>query len=136
VVELDQLSQPTDSCSLEIRFSCAPRILRPHVLDIANHGCIAIARGPLVYGVESVDMPEVADLRALRLPHDLKDIEVQEVKDNTFAALGLKDVVVFQTRGYVLDSAGRSRDIEMTFIPLFLWANRGPADVRVWIPQV
>ena len=31
-------------------------------------------------------------------------------------------------------NAVKAREVELTFSPYFLWANRGPSMMRVWVP--
>ena len=63
----------------------------------------------------------------------------------------LGGVVVLRHRGVVLESststqplyapqspeAPRSHgEVELTFIPYYAWANRGPSAMRVWVPYL
>ena len=33
------------------------------------------------------------------------------------------------------DGGGSAREVELRAIPYYAWANRGPSDMRVWIPE-
>jgi DUF1680 family protein len=103
----------------------------PHPLNIDNHHHVAFTRGPFVYCAETIDNPDISDLRAVRIS---KDALVRAVVDGkTFVEWGLEDVVVLKILAVVLDGTGEKR-VEVTLIPLFLWANRGNSDHRVWLP--
>jgi DUF1680 family protein len=118
--------------------------LVPHPLVHQNRGCLAVRRGPIVYALESVDHPDVPDLRLVRIdgaaalePLDMKILD--------------KPVVVIRTRGTVIEVPHEEKSsfsqenkiarthgekpVELTFVPYFAWGNRGPGDMRVWIQE-
>ncbi|KAH8903101.1 DUF1680-domain-containing protein [Coniochaeta sp. PMI_546] len=118
--------------------------LVPHPLVHQNRGCLAVRRGPIVYALESVDHPDVPDLRLVRIdgaaalePADMKILD--------------KPVVGIRTRGTVIDVPPEERSsfsqedkvarthgekpVELAFVPYFAWGNRGLGDMRVWIPK-
>jgi DUF1680 family protein len=134
VVELEQLVTADGARPLHVHFTNALRILRSHPLDSSNHACIALARGPVIYCVESVDVPDVLDLRALRVPRNLTPSDVETVHDEQLEELGVDGAVVLRLRASVLAEDGGGKTVQLKMVPLFLWANRGPADVRVWLP--
>ncbi len=82
-------------------------------------GQAAIARGPLVYCLESVDNPRI-------------DIFAAEV-----AVDALRPVDAPETLGGVTLLQGQERSGEtLTFIPYMLWANRGPSQMNVFVRLV
>jgi DUF1680 family protein len=99
----------------------------PRVRDAA--GKVALARGPLVYCVESVDHD--AALSAIVLP------EVATVHAT------VEDMVVLQAEGIAqrasdrLYSVGavRMTRVPIRAIPYFAWGNREPGDMQVWIRE-
>jgi DUF1680 family protein len=134
VVKLEQLMTTDGARPLHVDFTHAPRILRPHPLDSSNHACIALARGSVIYCVESVDVPDVLDLRALRVPRNLTSSDVETVHDEQLEELGVDGAVILRLRASALAEDGGEKTVQLKMVPLFLWANRGPADVRVWLP--
>ncbi|GLY40287.1 hypothetical protein Amsp01_063100 [Amycolatopsis sp. NBRC 101858] len=110
------------------------RIVRPHPRIDAVRGCVAVTRGPLVYCLEQADLPEGVTLEDVRIDPAAR-----------FAEGRLPDVPVTLTaRGSVeppasdeLYGAGArapGEPVELTAIPYFLWGNRTPGPMRVWIP--
>ena len=77
---------------------------------------IALIRGPLVYCLESVDNPEVDIFNAVLDP-------------NTLASEFSEDILggIWIIRGYSLNSE------PLTFIPYYLWGNRGASTMTVFI---
>ena len=121
----------------------APRLLRPDPRVDAIRGTAAVQRGPVVYCVESVDLPaglsanEVAidpagPLRDVAGPDDL-DADLVSVR-----ALGRRVALPEPAAWpYALDRlASLEEPIDLTLIPYHRWSNRGPSTMRVWIPVV
>jgi DUF1680 family protein len=118
-----------------------PRLIEPHPAIEATRGCLAIERGPLVYCIEQADQRDapVAEL----------EIDPARSLESRWAPELLEGVVVVRAPGFRVDAAAwkdrlyrpfrpgaaaRQR-ADLTAIPYFAWANRGPGAMRVWIPQ-
>jgi uncharacterized protein len=116
-----------------------PRVLAAHPRVDAVRGCVAWARGPIVYCLEQHDQPDGVALEDIRVAAGTAPRAVAHS-----AVPGVPVVLVGQ--GYVADADGRGlyaegvpaaadgEPVEVTAIPYFRWANRGPAPMRVWIP--
>ena len=112
----------------------------------AVRGCLAVERGPLVYAVEQVDQPEDVVVDDLHV-----DPDGPTAADHRPALLGGVTVVTARGRadrhvaadrpyhepnqdhGQAQQAAGR--DVELTAVPYFSWANRGAGPMRVWLPR-
>ncbi len=92
------------------------RVRTTHPRVKATRGMVAVSRGPLVYCLESVDNPGV-DVFGVRLdPESLR----AEFDEGLFGG-----TVVLR---------GRSTDgLPLTFIPYFLWGNRGNSKMTVYV---
>jgi len=116
--------------------------VRPTAVAVENRGCVALARGPLLYCAEQVDNPGM-DLRDMILP------PAADVVPEYRADL-LDGVVVLRAESAVNppDPAWAERlyrtarpglptpelPVDATFVPYYAWANREPGSMRVWIP--
>jgi DUF1680 family protein len=113
------------------------RAILPHPRIDAARGCIALARGPIVYCLEQVDQSTL-----------LEDIHVAAATLPE-AIVGADGVVVLAGKGYnvppttpeIYTDAGTTtvraaREVDLTAVPYFRWGNRGPNAMRVWIPTV
>jgi DUF1680 family protein len=125
----------------ELELPMAPRLIEAHPSIESTRGCLAIERGPLVYCLEQHDQSApIADLRL----DSLGPLAVRWAPDL------LDGVVVVTARGRRVDNSswhgqlyrplgsaplGASEPVELSAIPYFAWANRGPAAMRVWIPR-
>ena len=109
-----------------------PRLTDPHPRVDAVRDTLAIERGPLVYCLETADLPGDTVLEDVRIDPDAR------LDDEDRADLG--DGVVGVAAAGVARGAGRGPDpagtpVTLRAIPYHLWANREPAGMRVWIPR-
>jgi uncharacterized protein len=111
-----------------------PRIVSPHPRIDAVRGCVALARGPLVYALEQADLPAGVTLEDVRIdpaaPIATGRLPLIPVTLTARGAIERSESdelyrATFETRGTPL---------ELTAIPYLLWGNRTPGAMRVWIP--
>jgi DUF1680 family protein len=97
----------------------------------ADRGKVAWQCGPIVYCLEWPDNPGL-DLRKLRLS-DTTPLEAE------FAPDLLGGVVAVKGRAIVEDTLEDGRvgesATDITAIPYYAWANRGPGQMAVWLPR-
>ncbi|WP_158845961.1 glycoside hydrolase family 127 protein [Saccharothrix deserti] len=111
------------------------RVVTAHPRVDAVRGCVALARGPLVYCVEQADLPA--------------DVVLEDVRIDPAAAVVETDLpavpVTLTAHGTVVPPGGDdlyrtdmpehdATPLSLTAIPYFLWGNRAPGPMRVWIP--
>ncbi|MCI0583056.1 MAG: glycoside hydrolase family 127 protein [Chloroflexi bacterium] len=94
----------------------------------AIRGCLALERGPLVYCVESADLPDGVDLEEIALAPDTRPT----ASPRPDVAAGLIGISAPAVRGAA--EQGANAPIDVAAIPYFAWANRGPGAMRVWLP--
>ena len=98
---------------------------------VADRGRIALQRGPIVFCAEWPDTPN-GKVRKLLLPDE------QPLTTRFDPAL-LNGVQVIEGKGYNVTTnefghtVKRLQDFKV--IPYFAWANRGPGEMIVWIPN-
>ena len=114
----------------------------PAVLVEANslveeaRGQAAVRRGPVVYCLESPDLPG-ASIFDVALPID---VDLRPVKTTIDGA----PLVVLEGKARLLPESGGTalyheiskapaREEKLRLIPYFAWANRGPSDMSVWL---
>jgi DUF1680 family protein len=77
---------------------------------------VTVTRGPLVYCLESTDHPNV---------------DIFNVKVDTASLRPIFDPSLL---GGIMKIEGKSQDGQsLTFIPYFLWGNRGESTMTVWV---
>jgi DUF1680 family protein len=121
------------------------RVTRPEPRVDAVRGCVAIERGPLVYCVETADLPPGVELEDIRFDGRREPSTVARA-DLGDAVVGVKvPIVVPATSGRsAAEPAVKRPDPEgtdgpadnttMDAVPYFAWGNRRVEAMRVWIP--
>ena len=128
-----------DIVDLELPMSA--RLVEAHPLVEETRNQVAIERGPIVYSLESPDLPggvRVQDV-AIRADAALKD---------RFDAVLLGGVTIIETTGLATPPADWSamlyrplqvkstQQIALRLIPYYAWSNRGPSEMTVWLPVI
>ena len=111
------------------------RVVAAHPRVDAVRGCVALTRGPLVYCVEQADLPADVVLEDVRIDPtasvtrtDLPDVPVALTARG--AVVPPDDDALYRTRA----PEHAATAIDLTAIPYFLWGNRSPGPMRVWVP--
>ena len=100
------------------------RVITPHPRVDAVRGCVALARGPIVYCIEQADHPGVA----------VEDLRIDPGAPPAPAAGNPELGVPVTLAGPATILTAASAPATLIAIPYFRWANRGPNPMRVWIP--
>ncbi len=116
---------------VELYFPMPVRRVISHEEVLDNAGMVALERGPLVYCVEGFDND--GNVMNLSIPDDAVFTPAY-----TPGLLGgivtISGTVKAMGRGADQTSVV-SNDIEMTAVPYYVWANRGPGDMTVWLAR-
>lgn len=114
---------------IEVSLPVEPRRVLAHENVKADHGLVAVQRGPLVYCAEWPDnngrvsnllLPDNAELKAEFVPDLLGGLAVVR-------ASGL---AYYIEKGKVV-----RKEQEIVLIPYYAWAHRGRGEMAVWIPR-
>ncbi|QIG39597.1 hypothetical protein G5T42_08950 [Microbacterium sp. 4R-513] len=116
------------------------RVLRGHRLAEELTGQVAVQRGPVVYCLESADLPggvaleQVALRRGAPLEPRKSDVDGYGLVElaGDFAVLPLEN----SDELYAEVGAAELGSIEARLIPYFAWGNRGSSEMSVWLPLV
>jgi DUF1680 family protein len=119
------------------------RVTQPDARIDAIRGCLALERGPLIYCVETDDLPAGVTLEDVVLEPTVRPRPVTRA-DIGESVVGLVVPAIHRPAGpqnawpYRWNGgrgrAVEARAIEVGAIPYFLWANRSVRGMRVWIP--
>ncbi len=112
--------------------------VKAHPRVQANVGRVAIVRGPVVYCIESVD--NGGQIQTLMLPE--RAHVVGEFREDMLGGVVVvrgeaqsNNELDWADRLYTpVDQTPPPRPITFTAVPYYAIANRGPAEIRVWIP--
>ncbi len=115
---------------VELQLDMEVRTVKANGKVEADRGRVAVERGPIVYCAEWPDN----DFNVLSLlMNQHPQFEVVEKPDLLYGLNQIKTLV--QTLEY--DEHGRllAKDHQLTLIPYYAWAHRGPGNMAVWLPS-
>jgi hypothetical protein len=124
-----------DVVNLDLPMPAERLYANPHVREDA--GRVALRRGPLIYCIEEADNAS-APVALARLPRGaLPTVEKrQDLFDGAVALVSEMDIAqaaggdgLYRNEPFVTTKA------KVTAIPYYLWANRGPNRMIVWLPE-
>jgi DUF1680 family protein len=125
---------------IELILPMPVRVLRGHRLaeEITNQ--IAVRRGPVVYALESTDLPDgvVLEQAAFRRGTGF-EAEAGEIAGSPVTLLRTQLVVIpdaDEDSLYADLDDSELRTTPVTLIPYFAWGNRGASEMSVWLPVV
>jgi DUF1680 family protein len=135
--EIHRQWHPGDVVDLDLPMPVHLMQANPLVEEDLNQ--VAIQRGPVVYCLESPDLPPGVSLSDVLIP---SDIQLTTRYDRHL----LDGVVVLEGRALLqpeTDWTGKLyrefqpaelRQFNVRFIPYSVWQNRGPSEMSVWLP--
>jgi DUF1680 family protein len=131
----------TDGDTVELTLPMDVRLMQAHPRVEQTRGHVAVMRGPLVYCLESPDLPEGVRVSEVRLP---RGVELTPRRDEDL----LGGVVVLEGNALAEDESGwgaglyrdlpqePAREVVIRLIPCYAWSNRGVSEMTVWLPLV
>jgi DUF1680 family protein len=110
----------------------------PLIEEVRNH--VAVKRGPVVYCLESHDLPPGKSVSEVVIPEDMK-LEVRHDLDLMMIPVTVLQGTAFfderqdwSHRLYQPAQRQALTDINIKMIPYFAWNNRGVSEMSVWLP--
>ncbi len=125
---------------IELRLAMEPQLMEAHPLVEENRNEVAVKRGPIVYCLESVDLPSGVSLSEVRIPanmdweirYDDRLLQGVSVLQGTLQAR--KTASDWSGRLYRPWTRGEAIPVETRLIPYYALANRGRGEMSVWLP--
>lgn len=136
-IEVKRIWKKGDILSLRLPMEVQLMESNPLVEDTRNQ--VAVKRGPIVYCLESNDLPNTEKISSISIPTNTKwtaklskigNAEIMTL-DGTVKSLAKKD---WKNSLYQPISTKASTSTKITLIPYFAWANRGQSEMSVWLP--
>ena len=114
---------------VEVHFDMIPRIVKANPKVEADHGRVAVERGPIVYCAEWPDNRFNVHSILLNQHPQFK------VTDKPELLYGIRQITT-DAQALSYDKAGKlvTKDVELTLIHYYAWAHRGEGDMEVWLP--
>ena len=125
-----------DTVCLELPLQ--PRIVEANPLVEESRGQVAVMRGPILYCIESTDLPDGTDIDDIALPVDAQFRTVEDtIGGSRMMALETEACVRRQAdwSGTLYRNVSTSKERQtIRFIPYYAWGNRGKSEMTVWLP--
>ena len=97
---------------VELELEMKVKVVEADSMIKANRGKRAVQRGPLVYCLEEVDNPTL---------------------DTTFISSDMSFTTNRNEKLGVTEIIGQAANQELTFVPYYVWDNREPGKMKVWV---
>ena len=124
---------------IDLALPMSVQLLEAHPLVEEARNQAAVRRGPIIYCLESTDLPENVGIMnvAVSSKAQYQDYFVKEL---------LGGVAIVKTKAYARDrndwgktlyrriSSKEPKTINIRLIPYYAWGNRGDSEMTVWIP--
>ena len=125
---------------IELRLPLRPRVVKAHpkAEEIRNH--VAIMRGPIVYCLEGVDLPDDVSILEVYAPDDM-GLEASMDDDLLGGVVAIRGRArrMYEANGAsaLYLEAGNEREdaLDIRLIPYYAWNNRGVTEMTVWLPR-
>lgn len=109
----------------------------PRIEEVRNQ--VAVKRGPVVYCVETPDLPKGTDILDVYLPERSK-LKAQHHPDFLGGMTTIHGDVLLRTDKqdgmYRTLDRPRWKPARVQFVPYYAWSNRGESEMTVWLPIV
>jgi hypothetical protein len=126
---------------VEIQFEMKPILIEANPLVEETRNQVAIKRGPVVYCLESPDIPEQSRIFDFKV---FTDVSFNLVKSNVAGSnlillegdFSEQKAQNWENTLYREVSSTKPKQVQLKLIPYFAWANRGKSEMTVWIPLI
>ena len=124
---------------VKLALPMVPRLVEAHPKVEALRNQVAVMRGPILYCLESPDLPEGVRVPEIHIPRRAKFVARHEpdlLAGVTVLECEARRVPEGEWSGALYRPVANTRGEKLTvrLIPYFAWANRGVSEMSVWLP--
>jgi DUF1680 family protein len=124
---------------IELVLNMPATLLESNPLVEETKNQVAVKRGPVVYCLESADLPQESVFNVM-IPSSIKLLPTPMKVDigNTMALTGEARLLQNTSWKNILykEVNTTTKPIKIKLIPYYAWANRGQTDMTVWMPLI
>ncbi len=135
--EIRRVWQPSDFVDLDLPMPARLMEANPLVEEDLNQ--VAVQRGPVVYCLESPDLPAGVKISDVLIPPDLK-LTARYDQRLLAGVVVLEGAALLRPKEnwsgklYREFQPAELKPVKIKFIPYSVWQNRGPSEMSVWLP--
>lgn len=135
-VEINRAWKKGDIVELKMNMQVQLLEANPLVEEVRNQ--VAVKRGPLVYCLESMDIPHGAKIDDVLIPSDIKLTPKQIIVDGS-TMMALEGKALLNSGPTWKECLYRPinaevKSVDIRLIPYYAWGNRGKGEMTVWMP--
>ncbi|RJP32012.1 MAG: glycoside hydrolase family 127 protein [Candidatus Omnitrophota bacterium] len=129
----------TQGDTVEINFPMPATLIQAHPLIEELRNQVAVKRGPLVYCLESTDLPDSIEIDQVMIPRDIQ-FHSQFESDVLGGIVTLKGTALAMEKPdwtnhlYRELQSSTGRPISIQLIPYYAYGNRDASEMSVWMP--
>jgi DUF1680 family protein len=125
--------------TVELNLPMPVRLVESHPYVEETRNQLAVLRGPIVYCLESIDLPKDVRILDVSIASNANftpttDPRLPNITTLKGRAIATKSTS-WTTELYRDKSPAESREIDIQLVPYFTWDNRGKSEMTVWINQ-
>ncbi|GAB3763401.1 glycoside hydrolase family 127 protein [Microlunatus parietis] len=131
------INREWDAATITVRIPLRPRMITAHHFVEEAAGQVAVVRGPVVYCLESADLPPQVGIEAVLLPRTVAWTE--QPGTGIFAGHVLLTATALRRPDQVPSGSlygelvpAEPEPLPVRLVPYGLWGNRGPGEMSVW----
>jgi len=123
---------------IDLNFNMDIEVIYANPKVHANAGKIAIQRGPLVYCLEEADNGKNLSALSVDTESGFKTQTDEELMKNAIVIKGKAVRTIEDDWGDILyrPCPSHEQEVEFKAIPYFMWGNREPGEMMVWIRRI
>ena len=135
-VQIKRLWKSGDIMDLELPMEA--RLIEANPLVEETRNQVAVKRGPVVYCLESVDLPDNCGVFDIEIPVNVKFTPQKEkMGESTITSL-YGNALKFNNNEWegqlYREISKQNEETKIKLIPYYAWGNRGKTDMTVWLP--
>ena len=136
--ELRREWQTGDTIELELPMTVRLLEANPFVEETLNQ--VAVQRGPVVYCLESADLPQGVGVLDIRIPRDIElrpRIDSQILGERVALLEGRAERIAqdeWSSQLYRDLRSAKRELIDIRLVPYYAWGNRAEGEMTVWMP--
>ena len=124
---------------VELSLPMKVRLMEGHHLVEETRGQVAVLRGPIVYCVESADVPPGVEIADLSIPRNARFQPVSYTIGRVPVIALEGEVLKHEHRDWGTDlyreiTTTEPRRVKVRMVPYFCWDNRGLTEMSIWLP--
>lgn len=124
---------------VDLQLSMPARLIEANPLVEETRNQVAIQRGPIVYCLESNDLPKDVRVQDVAIRADVKlSAQYNATLLNGVTVIDVSLIAKppgdWDGKLYRARQGGNEHDIKAHLIPYYAWSNRGASEMSVWLP--